>query len=1025
MAVEPERTVPLGAYEHLVTSGLLRSVGDPDRSFPVFGDLDKADAPTVLARHIAALSLRVLRSVRGEDALAGQVQLANQVVAALRAAAPQVIDGGDDDVDRAQLLLALLGPTPAPFTPAAPARPEVPLAASALLVNGIGQPRIGTEVAAELASADTVDLICAFVKWHGLRVLQPALHDARRRGVPIRVITTTYMGATDRRALDALADMGAEIKVSYDTRSTRLHAKAWLFQRHSGASTAYIGSSNLSRAALLDGLEWNVRLAALEQPHLLDIFAATFENYWQDPAFETYDPVRDADRFDRAVREERHGDGAPALILSSLDVQPYGYQREILDALEAERVLHDRWRNLVVAATGTGKTIMAALDYQRLREAGQVETLLFVAHREEILTQSLGVFRQVLRDQAFGEPLVGGAKPERWQHVFASVQSLARLELDPTAFDMVIVDEFHHAEAPTYTRLLERLRPRVLLGLTATPERTDGGDVKRFFDGRIAAELRLWEALERGLLSPFQYFGIADGVPLQQVKWRGGGYDLGELSNLYTNDHARVRLIVSKLQEIVGEVGSIRALGFCVSIAHAEFMAERFRHHGIHAVAVSSRTSPDDRRDALRDLQARRVNVVFVVDLFNEGVDVPSVDTVLFLRPTESATVFLQQLGRGLRLFEGKPCLTVLDFIGHQHARFRFDLRYRALTGVSRRELAEQVEQGFPYLPAGCHIELDTVAHQAVLANVRHALNLSWQDLVAELRALGDVSLQTFLEETGVELETVYRRGGWARLRREAGFDPRPPREHDKRLGDAFGRLLHVDDPERLRAYGERVLTSRRAAASSGSPREQRLATMLKYAIWGVGNEEGDLPPARREELAELLALLQERTTRVTRPLDPWSTSPLHIHARYSLHEALVAFGMPNPSSMRQGVVYLPDEKADLAFITLRKTEQHYSPTTRYNDYALSPTLFHWESQSTTSADSPTGQRYQHQQEQDSTFHLFIRESKQGLLGAPPYTYAGPATYVSHEGSRPMRVTWRLTHPLPPALLHAARIVAG
>lgn len=1019
MSAEP---APLGAYEHLLTTGLLRSVSGPDRS-AVFGDLDRADAPAVLARHIAAVCLRVLRSMGGEDPRTAQLELANHMVEALRSLAPQAFDGDADEVDSAQLLLALLKPAPAP---SAPLRPEVPLAASALLVNGIGQPRIGTEVAAELASADGVDLLCAFVKWHGLRVLQPALRDAIGRGVPVRVITTTYMGATDRRALDALAELGAQIKVSYDTRSTRLHAKAWLFPRRSGASTAYIGSSNLSRAALLDGLEWNVRLSALEQPHLLDTFAATFESYWQDPAFETYDPVRDAERFDAAARTERSGAVALPLTLTALDVEPYGYQREILDALEAERVLHDRWRNLVVAATGTGKTIMAALDYQRLRRAGQVESLLFVAHREEILTQSLAVFRQVLRDQAFGEPLVGGERPERWQHVFASVQSLARRELGPTAFDMVIVDEFHHAEAPTYARLLDRLRPTVLLGLTATPERTDGGDVLRHFGGRIAAELRLWEALERGLLCPFQYFGIADGVPLQQVGWRRGGYDLGELSNLYTNDHHRARLIVSKLREVVGDVGAVRALGFCVSIDHAEFMAERFRHHGVPAVAVSSRTSADDRRAALRDLQAGRVNVVFAVDLFNEGVDVPEIDTVLFLRPTESPTVFLQQLGRGLRLSEGKPCLTVLDFIGQQHARFRFDLRYRALTGVSRRELTRQIEQGFPYLPAGCHIELDSVAHRAVLDNVRRALNLSWQDLVAELRAVGDVTLTEFLADTGVELETLYRRGGWARLRREAGFDPRLAGEHDEKLGRAFGRMLHVDDLERLRGYRERVLASGLTAAAGGSARHERLSTMLRYALWGSGSEEvPTLPAARREELAELLAVLEEHATRVTRPLDPWGTPPVHVHARYSHHEALAAFGMPNPSSMRQGVVYLPEADADLFFVTLRKTEQHYSPTTRYNDYALSPTLFHWESQSTTTSASPTGQRYQHHRDRGTTVHLFLRESKDGLLGAPPYTYAGPANYVSHQGDRPMRITWHLDHPLPPDLLHTARIVTG
>lgn len=1038
---DPAVNLPPGLYDRLVTEALQESLARMDAGLVVREGLDPADADVALVRYLAATLGRALRSLPGEprERLAAQVGLCNQIIAQVAGALPQAVDPRGDQVATSNdRLLALCQPPEPPAAPARPPRPDIPLSVAALLVNGTDQPRIGSEVAKELASADSVDLISAFIKWEGLRIMQRPLRALCERGGRLRVITTTYMGATDRRALDGLVELGAEVKVSYETRTTRLHAKAWLFHRRSGFSTAYVGSSNLSRSAMVDGLEWNVRLANAEQPYLLDVCAGTFENYWSDPSFEAYEPQRDGPRFERAVAGERGGGDLP-IEISALEVRAWPFQSEILDRLEAERVLHGRWRNLVVAATGTGKTVIAALDYQRLRAAGRADRLLFVAHREEILRQSLSVFRHVLRDGAFGEPFVAGRRPEEWRHVFASVQSLSHLDLAalaPDRFDMVIVDEFHHAEAPTYARLLEHLQPKVLLGLTATPERADGGDVLGWFGGRIAVELRLWEALDRGLLCPFQYFGVHDDVDLSALSWkRGSGYDPVALGNLYTGHDARAARIAQAVIDKVGDVAHMRALGFCVSIGHAEFMAARFNGYGIAATAVSANSSRDQRLDALRDLREGSLKAIFAVDLFNEGVDVPEIDTVLFLRPTESPTVFLQQLGRGLRLAENKACLTVIDFIGNQNAAFRFDLRYRALTGVSRRALEREVEAGFPYLPSGCHLELDPVAARIVLDNIRRALQLRWRDLVAELAGLGDVGLATFLDETGLEPEDLYRsrKGGWAQLRREAGWELRPPGPDDARLASAVGRLLHVDDQERLLAYRQALAAP---GAMDAGGRGGRLLAMLHFSLWGPGHAleamAGDLQrlredAPRRAEALEVLDLAAERLERVTLPADPAGLRPLQIHAHYRLAEALAGFGMTNPSSMRQGVIYFEGERADAFFVTLRKTERHYSPTTMYQDYALSPTLFHWESQSTTTVRSLTGQRYLNHARQASTVHLFVRESKQpdGLLGAPPYLYAGPMRYVSHQGERPMRIVWRLEHDLPPELFVLAKVAAG
>jgi superfamily II DNA or RNA helicase len=665
-----DQAPPPGLYQQLLTEGLEQQLHQLQETLVATDGLDPQEAPRLLARHLAGLARIALEHLSGGATPEHQLALVNQLVGLLQSQAPRAISSGDLLHPSARLLSEIRSTAPLPGQ-AETIRPLIPLADSTLLVNASGEPSVGQALIHEIPSAQRIDLLCAFIKWSGLRLLQPALSEflqvQPRRS--LRVLTTVYLGATDRRALDWLVAHGAEVRVSYDTRRTRLHAKAWLFHRPglSGAtpsSTAYIGSSNLSTAALHDGLEWNVRLSAHDNEGILAKFQAAFESYWEEGEFEPYRASElEQRRFDRAVREESAGESAAdATPLSFFDIRPYAYQQEILDKLSAERSLHGRWRNLVVAATGTGKTVVAALDYARQAGPGH-PSLLFVAHRREILQQSLATFRQVLRDGSYGELLVDGQRPSQWRHVFASVQSLAGLDpadLAPDTFDVVIVDEFHHAASASYERWLAHLRPSLLLGLTATPERTGGEDILHWFDGRIAAELRLWSALEQGLLCPFHYFGLHDGTDLSRIEWRRNGYASEALSNLYTADDARLRLILRELADKVTNLDSMRALGFCVSVEHAHWMARKFVAAGLRAAALDASSPREQRAEQIRRLRSGELQILFAVDLFNEGLDIPEIDTVLFLRPTESAIVFLQQLGRGLRLCRGKSCLTVL-----------------------------------------------------------------------------------------------------------------------------------------------------------------------------------------------------------------------------------------------------------------------------------------------------------------------------------------------------------------------------
>jgi superfamily II DNA or RNA helicase/HKD family nuclease len=1035
-----------GLYEALMNEALAAAIADA-RSHGVKcveEDLDPGDSHEALARYVFEMVLRKLRGLPNEEKIAHQVRLGNQLLAVLISAG----DGLERDAGIShpgRILRFVSGPLQGPGEGDVVARPDIPLSQSDLLVNARDEPRIGHVLAKEIASADRVDLLCAFLKWNGLRVLLEPLKSYLARGQPLRVITTTYIGATERRVLDTLVELGAQVRVTYETQSTRLHAKAWLFHRETGFSTAYVGSSNLSHSALLDGLEWNVRLSQVINGSLIDKFAATFESYWQTPMFEAYDPKRDSARFDEAVRLTQRAD---PLDLAPLDVRPYPHQSQILEQLEVHRERHHHHRNLVVAATGTGKTVVAALDYKRLagRRTGSYPTLLFVAHRKEILQQTRSTFRTVLRDGSFGELYVDGHRPDQWQHVFASIQSLSTRDLNEipgSYFDVVIIDEFHHAAAPTYRRLLAHLVPQELVGLTGTPERADGENILEYFDGRIAAELRLWEALDRALLCPFQYFGVHDEVDLSRVRWKRGGYDLTELGNLYTGHHARAALILSAIERTVANPRTMRALGFCVSVGHAQFMAAEFLRAGLPALAVSAATRREDREQALRDLKSGKINVLFAVDIFNEGVDVPEIDTVVFLRPTESATVFLQQLGRGLRHAEGKNCLTVLDFIGQAHQRFRFDLRFRALTGATRAEIASAIEHGFPHLPSGCAIQLDRVASALVLDNVKRAVGSTLKSLENELRGFDrDLSLAEFLREAAIEPEDLYRGRGWTwtELRRRVGLPSGAAGPNETALARGIRRIVHMDDPERL-AFYRQFIDMGPESVQTLPELELRMLLGLHFDLWGTDRKWPNLMAAMQElwqhpailkELLELLGVLEERATNLSTPLERvmgWTHPvPLSVHSRYQLDEILSSFGLMDlqrPFRIREGVKYDPETKSDLLFVTLEKAATHYSPTTLYQDYAISPQRFHWESQSTTTERSETGQRYVHHERMGSHVLLFVRERLREGDRTQPYTFLGPARYVSHSGERPMAIVWELQRPMPTRFFSESKLAAA
>lgn len=1032
-----EGEIKPGPRDELITESLARRLEGVDPQRVVVDDLDPEEAPFRLAQFARD---EIRRTLDSEDGAGVQAERVNRAL----------IDLGGTDAEIVQMPPRLLGGIK-PVSPLGqvvelPPSPTTPFSQSDLLVNAEGQPNIGSELKAELASADRVDLVCAFVIWSGVTQLRDALEGVVKRGGVVRVITTTYMGATEKRAVDELHGLGAEVRVAFDARTTKLHAKAWLLERNSGLNTAFVGSSNLSHTALFDGLEWNVRLSSNDAAHVIDRIRMTFEGHWESEHFESYDPDTRGEELKRALAEHgRRALGESSTIsFAGLDVRPYPHQQRMLDTLRLERERHARHRNLVVAATGTGKTVVAALDYKQLMaERGGRPSLLFVAHREEILRQSLATYRAVLKDGSFGG-IHGGGRIAEGDHIFAMIQSLRPDQLAQVpsdAFDVVVVDEFHHAAAESYDRLLNHLEPRELLGLTATPERLDGKDVTEWFGGRIAVELRLWEAIDQGFLVPFQYFGVADGVDLSGVAWRRSGYALSELSNLYTGDDLRVAKILKSLDRIVVDPGQMRALGFCVSKEHARYMAKKFTEAGLESCALTGDDLPDYRSEVLNRLKSGDLRCVFSVEVLGEGVDVPSVDCLLLLRPTESATVFSQQLGRGLRWTDGKSHLTVIDLIGQHRKEFRFDRRLSAILDRRRGSVKEQVEHGFPFLPAGCTINLDRQCEEIILDNLRLAARHSQKaQVVADLKQAGPgIHLAQFLDRFGHRVEDIYRGGrSWTQLRREAGFEV--PAATDSELEGLtlrnLSRLTHLNDPERLRLYHHLLSAEKPPNISEFEDRDQRLLTML---AWGLGSGRSGRTSINQffadlwgetPVLAELTALLDTLDAQAdTMPVTSAGGSiPLSVHARYSREEIVAGlrFGEGvKPKVTQGGVLWVESAKSDVFFVDLHKAERDYSPTTMYRDYAINRELFHWESQSRQAPHQPTVQRYIHHREGGTNVLLFVRERKRDVLGTMPFTYLGPVDYVSHRGQFPVQFTWRLRTPMPAELFETARSIAA
>jgi superfamily II DNA or RNA helicase len=1046
-----------GIYEQVINKQLGKEIDVATDKLSSTAGIDPAEASKVLTQYISEVVEKALNIVKeSRSGLDDQVKLANKIVNTIMSETGEAAFGTLTVDERAEQLLALIEKENTIFAldeKAQVIRPETSIAQSSLFTGAIHEPSMYTELKKEIVSSDSIDMLVSFIKWSGLRLIIDELKAFTMRGGRLRIITTSYMGATDAKAIEELRKLpNTQIMVSYDTKRTRLHAKTYVFYRETGFTTAYVGSSNLSNAAISSGLEWNVKLTAKDLFETIQKIDATFESYWNSNDFELYSEEQKT-RLVTALKAERsHSGGAQTKYM--FDITPYPYQQEILDKLRTEREVRCHYKNLVVAATGTGKTVISGFDYRRFCKLhlGKPNRLLFVAHREEILKQSLVCFQGIMKDANFGELFVGGNKPESLDHLFVSVQTFNSQELDkktsPDFYDYIIIDEFHHAAAPIYQRLLTYYKPKILLGLTATPERMDGKSVLEYFDNRIAAEIRLPEAIDRKLLSPFQYFGVTDTVDLNELRWVRGGYDKNMLSNLYTMNRAiaerRVDHIIRSLDKYVTSIDDVKGLGFCVSKEHARFMAEHFNKRGISSIYLISESPDEERNTAKKRLIDREIKFIFVVDIYNEGVDIPEVNTVLFLRPTESLTIFLQQLGRGLRLAEGKECLTILDFIGQANKKYNFEEKFSALLSNTRHSVQREIKNGFLSVPKGCYVQLERKAKEYILNNIRSSLGVK-AGLVAHIKTFEadtgkPLTLANFVDHYHLDPRRLYQRASFSRLCVLAGVRKNDFDEPvEKVFNRAFTRICTIDSRRWINFLLE-ILPKLDTIEYDTLPKLQRIMIQMFYVtVWQQSPEDLSAPevvgylksladsPVILAELIELLQYNLDHIDIVDEEVGLGYDCPLDLYCSYSMRQIATAMEFFNYGSLQGiGVRHFPEKKTDVFFVTLNKAEKDYSPTTMYNDYSINEWLFHWQSQSTTSSNSPTGKRYRNHRANGDKILLFVREFRRDEYGTANYTFLGLVDYVRHEGSRPMNIIWKLRRPIPAKYLKKTnKLVVG
>jgi len=935
-----------------------------------------------------------------------------------------------------------------------------------LITNSNGQTFL-YELQQAFSTCEEFYFSVAFINYSGLQLLLDNLKELRDRGVRGKIMTSTYLNFTEPKALKKIkAFNNIDLRVFEADKVQGFHSKVYIF-KNKDMYTVMIGSSNITQSALKSNVEWNVSTVSTRQNPFLEKAIKEYKELWaqctvaDDLFLQKYEKFIEALKAQVAVAREpsfnSYGNAEMQRIVPNM------MQQQAIDNLERLRA-HGETRALVISATGTGKTYMSAFDVQKV----QPKTMLFIVHREEILTKAKETFERLLgRGNQMGMYTGNSKDYQGKNYLFTTIQTIKDhySEFPADYFDYIIIDEAHHATASTYTRVLDYFEPKFLLGMTATPERCDRGDIFGLFDNNIALEVRLNEALEEDLVLPFHYFGISDvdGVDLSDVSID----DVAEVAKrLKVNE--RVDFIIDKMNFYSYDGEKCKCLGYCVTKDHAQYMADEFNKRGI----VSAYLTGDDKQSKRQEMVRRLENdddplqVIFTVNIFNEGIDIPSVNLVLMLRPTNSPIIFMQQLGRGLRKYEGQSFLTVLDFIGNHSKTFLIAIALSGKRFYDKDSLKVAVHRGFPDLPGATHIQMDRISQQRIIDQLNQenfrAMKYLKEEYIefkkqfvagAEDRTIPYFLLdyakfenapdpikfinnkKTYLAflaavEKTDELKKLANEEPFNTVLRQLSSDLPIKRPYEfcilrslmthktvswEQAKNEVQKLLESINEETLDHAFEHL--NQTYDDQGQKSREVKLGSYDREGKFLKRSETLDRICENEEHKAYILDVLNYGIYRYEKMFghENFGIPFFKLYAQYTMIETALLSNYRKTLSSFRGSGLLVNENDYFLFIDLHK-EEGIKESVNYQDHFIRTSLFQWESPNTKSQDSVQGHHIIHNKEDGIKLHLFIRKYRMIDQQSEPFIYIGTGDVVKYCGNKPITTEIALHHEVPMSL---------
>lgn len=894
----------------------------------------------------------------------------------------------------------------------------------------------------------------AFVNFSGLQLLLDALNEAKYRGVEGRIITSTYLNFTEPKALEKLKRFeNIFTKVFVADRQIGFHTKAYIFE-YEDYFKVIIGSSNITQSALKSNVEWNVEIISKNDETFIQQVISEFNTLWDRSIIADDFFLQDYKKF--LANLKRVSLSRTAVYEKSEYIIPNSMQKRAMANLERLRDIGER-KALVIAATGTGKTYMSAFDVKSVRP----KRLLFIVHREEILTKTKEAYEKLLPNMeiTFGM-LTGTRKDFDADYIFASIQTISRHYniFDQNTFDYIIYDEAHHVAADSYQRVIDYFDPEFMLGMTATPERGDSRSIFEDFDFNVALEVRLHDALEDDIVVPFHYFGITD---IDEIDLSDVSIDDVDMITKRLKVNERVDFIIKKMKFYSHDGKTRKCLGFCASLEHARYMSEEFNKRGIPSVYLSGKDDPSTpiRQDAINRLEDSddELQVIFTVDIFNEGVDIPSVNTVLMLRPTNSPIVFIQQLGRGLRKYQDKTFLTVLDFIGNHAKAFLIAVALHGSRYYDKESLKVAISTGFAHLPGATHIQMDKISQERILAQIDREKFTSMKYLKEEYYEFKKMNsglvpdlLMDYYKYDGAPDPVKFITKEQSYL----GFVAKVEKDQQlKQLltDDTFNKTLKwLSSMIPLKRIYEFALLNYLKDHYSATFKQVK----VEIEKW-VKNVDDDsvhhtmeflnqdyFDKMQKKRITKLINITNELVIR-TPEFELLLANPTYkryisdvieyglfryerefgnnyygiphfkLYEQYRMMDAALLSNFRKTHSSYRGSGLLTNGNDYFLYIDLHK-EADIKESLNYNDKIIDRNHFQWETPNNTSQDSERGKNIIYNKDRRINLHLFVRKYKNIERNViEPYIYIGKGDTIDFKNERPIEVQLELEHPIP------------